>query len=155
MKWKKLISDECKLKGYSKRTIENYTYHVDKYLQSKKSPGDYLLYLITKNKSDETVRSAGFAIKFYLKASKEDSEIIEKIIEDILNLKRQKKLPVILTKEEIESMILSTNNLTHRLIIQIRYSAGLRLSEIINLKWICFYNNKRREIYSKNNPEDY
>ena len=84
MGWKKLISDECKLKGYSKRTIENYTHHIEKYLQSKKSPREYLLYLINKNKSDETVRSAGFAIKFYLKASKQDSEIIEKIIGDIL-----------------------------------------------------------------------
>jgi len=136
MEWKKLISEECKLKGYSKRTIENYTHHVEKYLNSKKSPRDYLLYLINKNKSDETVRSAGFAIKFYLKASKQDLEIIEKIIEDIPNLKREKKLPVILSKEEIESMIYSTNNLTHRLIIQVGYSAGLRSSEIINLKWI-------------------
>ena len=29
----------------------------------------------------------------------------------------------------------STKNLNHRLIIQTAYSAGLRLSEIINLKW--------------------
>ncbi|MBD3202737.1 tyrosine-type recombinase/integrase [Candidatus Woesearchaeota archaeon] len=104
-------------------------------MNSKKSPRKYLLSLIDKNKSDETVRSAGFAIKFYLKASKEDSEIIEKIIEEIPNLKREKKLPVILSKNEIEKMILSTNNLTHRLIIQIGYAAGLRSSEIINLKW--------------------
>lgn len=134
--WKKLIVDECKLRGYSKKTIDNYAHHVERYLESKKSPREYLLFLIDKNKSDETVRSAGFAIKFYLKASKTDSQDINPIIEDIPSLKREKKLPIILSKEEIESMILSTNNLTHRLIIQIGYSSGLRSSEIINLKWI-------------------
>ena len=32
-------------------------------------------------------------------------------------------------------MIVSTTNFTHRLIIKLLYSAGLRLSELINLKW--------------------
>jgi integrase/recombinase XerD len=133
--WRKLVSDECKLKGYSKKTIESYTYHLEKYFESKKSPRDYLLSLINKHKSDETVRSAGFAIKFYLKANSDDSQYIDSIIGKIPNIKREKKLPTILSKKEIEKMILATNNLTHRLIIQVGYSAGLRSSEIINLKW--------------------
>jgi integrase/recombinase XerD len=133
--WRKLIIDECKLKGYSKKTIESYMHHLEKYFESKKSPRDYLLSLIHRHKSDETVRSAGFAIKFYLKASRDDSQDIDSVIGKIPNLKREKKLPTILSKEEIERMILATNNLTHRLIMQIGYSAGFRSSEIINLKW--------------------
>jgi site-specific recombinase XerD len=133
--WRKLLIDECKLKGYSKKTIESYMHHLEKYFESKKSPRDYLLFLINKKKSDETVRSAGFAIKFYLKASSDDSQDIDSIIGKIPNIKREKKLPTILSKEEIEKMILATNNLTHRLIIQVGYSSGLRSSEIINLKW--------------------
>lgn len=133
--WRKLIVDECKLRGYSKKTIENYTHHVKKYLKSGKSPRDYLLFLINENKSDETLRLIGFAIKFYLKTSNKNSKDIDSIIKNIPNLKREKKLPVILSKEEIESMVLATNNLTHRLIIQVGYSAGLRSSEIINLQW--------------------
>lgn len=133
--WRKLIVDECKLRGYSKKTIENYTHHVKKYLKSEKSPRNYLLSLINNNKSDETLRLIGFAIKFYLKTSNKNSKDIDSIIKNIPNLKREKKLPVILSKEEIESMILATNNLTHRLIIQVGYSAGLRSSEIINLQW--------------------
>jgi len=133
--WKKIIEDECKLKGYSKKTIKNYTHHIEKYLASKKSPRNYLLFLIDKNKSDETVRLAGFAIKFYLKARKKGAQDTVSDLDVIPNLKREKKLPIILSKEEIKSMVLATNNLTHRLIIQIGYSSGLRLSEIINLKW--------------------
>jgi len=66
-----LISQECKLKGYSQKTIKSYLHHIKKFLASKKTPRDYLLTLIKKNKSDETVRSAGFAVKFYLKTIKE------------------------------------------------------------------------------------
>jgi|TARA_B100002003_G_C14034353_1_gene498511 site-specific recombinase XerD len=130
-----LISQECKLKGYSQKTIKSYLHHVNKFLASKKTPRDYLLTLIEENKSDETVRSAGFAIKFYLKTIKEESSDAESLLNDLPNVKREKKLPVILSKEEIEQLILATKNINHRLIIQIGYSAGLRISEIINLKW--------------------
>lgn len=133
--WRRLVIDECKLKGYSKKTIESYMHHLEKFFESKRSPRDYLLSLINKQKSDETVRSAGFAIKFYLKANSDDSKDIDSIMGKISNIKREKKLPTILSKEEIERMILATNNLTHRLIIQIGYSSGLRSSEIVNLKW--------------------
>ena len=130
-----LISQECKLKGYSQKTIKSYIHHVQKFIASKKTPREYLLFLINNSKSDETVRSTGFAIKFYLKSIKKESEDIEQILNDLPNVKRAKKLPVILSKEEIVQLITATNHINHRLIIQIGYSAGLRVSEIINLKW--------------------
>ncbi len=133
--WKKLIDDECRLRGYSRRTIDNYTYHVGKFLLSGKSPREFLLHIISQDKSDETIRSIGFAIKFYLDILKKDSPEIDYVLKNLPNVKRQKKLPVILSKQEIEKMVMSTKNLNHRLIIQIGYSAGLRVSEIISLKW--------------------
>ncbi len=86
-----LISQECKLKGYSQKTIKSYLHHVNKFLASKKTPRDYLLTLIEENKSDETVRSAGFAIKFYLKTIKEESSDAESLLNDLPNVKREKK----------------------------------------------------------------
>ena len=38
-----LIVQECKLKGYSGKTIENYLHHIKKFIASKKLPRDYLL----------------------------------------------------------------------------------------------------------------
>lgn len=130
-----LIMQECKLKGYSQKTINSYLHHINKFIASKKQPRDYLLSLIEKGKSDETIRSAGFAIKFYLNIIKKDSAEIQKVLDNLPNVKREKKLPIILSKEEIENLIKVTTNINHRLIIQIGYSAGLRISEIINLKW--------------------
>jgi site-specific recombinase XerD len=130
-----LISRECKLKGYSQKTINSYLHYIKKFIASKKTPRDYLLTLIEKNKSDETVRSAGFAVKFYLKTIKKSSSDVENLLNDFPNVKREKKLPVILSKEEIEQLIKASANINHRLIIQVGYSAGLRVSEITNLKW--------------------
>jgi site-specific recombinase XerD len=48
--------------------------------------------------------------------------------------RRVKKLPVVLSKEEIKSMIETTRNLKHRTIIAVIYSAGLRISELTNLR---------------------
>jgi site-specific recombinase XerD len=47
--------------------------------------------------------------------------------------RRPKKLPVVLSKEEVKSMIETTRNLKHRTIIAVIYSAGLRISELVNL----------------------
>ncbi len=130
-----IVRQECKLKGYSQKTIDNYLHHIKKFISSGKHPRDFLLGLIEKGSSEETIRSAGFAIKFCLNTIKKDSSEIQDILNNLPNIKREKKLPVILSKEEIERLISSTKNINHRLIIQVGYSAGLRISEIINLKW--------------------
>jgi site-specific recombinase XerD len=48
--------------------------------------------------------------------------------------RRIKKLPVVLSKEEVKSLIETTRNLKHRAILAVIYSAGLRISELINLR---------------------
>ncbi len=48
--------------------------------------------------------------------------------------RRIKNLPVVLSKEEVKSMIEITGNLKHRAILAVIYSAGLRISEAINLR---------------------
>ena len=99
-----LIKNECKLNGYSEKTIKNYIFHVNKYKKSKKQPREYLLHLINKKYSDETIRSACFAIKFYLKILKRDNLEIKSILENLPNIKREKKLPIILSKQEINKL---------------------------------------------------
>ena len=120
------VTNECKLKGYSQKTIDTYLHRIKKFMSSGKTPRDFLLGLIAKDNSDETVRSAGFAIKFYLNTIKKDcSETkkslgflvpemqdaflgIQEVLDNLPNIKREKKLPVILSKEEIERLISST-----------------------------------------------
>ena len=133
--WKDLLLNELKLKGYSKKTKSAYLFHVSKFIESGLGPREFLLKLINNKKSKETVRVAGFAIKFYLSIKAKQNKEINNIIEKTPNQKRDKKLPVILSKKEIENMIISTKNFGHRTMIMLIYSSGMRASEIINLKW--------------------
>jgi len=49
--------------------------------------------------------------------------------------KKDKKLPIVLSVDEIQRMFDVCDNLKHRVILGILYSCGLRVSELINLKW--------------------
>ena len=53
---------------------------------------------------------------------------------NIPNYKKESKIPEILNKEEIRKIIDSIKNLKHKLMIQLIYSAGLRVSELISLR---------------------
>lgn len=80
--------------------------------------------------SNSTIRGAYFALKFF-----HENVLNEKFDEKLPLAKRSLKLPVVLSKEEISRMIENTKNLKHRLALMLLYYGGLRLSEVINLKW--------------------
>lgn len=47
----------------------------------------------------------------------------------------EKKLPIVLSQDEIQRMFDVCENIKHRVILAILYGCGLRVSELINLKW--------------------
>jgi site-specific recombinase XerD len=49
--------------------------------------------------------------------------------------KAEKKLPIVLSVDEVQRMFDVCDNLKHRVILALLYSCGLRVSELINLKW--------------------
>ena len=46
----------------------------------------------------------------------------------------EKKLPTVLSEQEVGEILKATENLKHKAILMVAYSAGLRLSEIINMR---------------------
>jgi integrase/recombinase XerD len=55
---------------------------------------------------------------------------------DITKLERprkEKKIPIVFSKEEVRNIIRSIRNEKHRVMISLIYSAGLRISELLNL----------------------
>jgi site-specific recombinase XerD len=54
--------------------------------------------------------------------------------ENLPRVKKSKKLPALLTKEEVQLLFDVTSNLKHKCILTTVYGSGLRLSEIIGLK---------------------
>lgn len=58
----------------------------------------------------------------------------------------EKKLPKILSIEEVKLLIESTNNIKHKCIVSLLYSAGLRRSELLNLR-VNDIDSKRMVIF--------
>ncbi|SCZ11051.1 Phage integrase family protein [Alkaliphilus peptidifermentans DSM 18978] len=129
-----------KLKGYSKNTIKSYKGHLLKFFQyidydllkiNSLWVKKYTLHLLDSNGlSHSYVNQAINSIKFYFQYITEDIESIDKIIRP----KVEKKLPQILSEIEVKKIFDVTTNPKHKLLLMLTYSAGLRVSEVINLK---------------------
>ncbi|MCE2895540.1 MAG: site-specific integrase [Flammeovirgaceae bacterium] len=61
---------------------------------------------------------------------------------------REQKLPTVLATEEVIAMIKVTANLKHKLLLMMCYSAGLRISELLNLR-VADIDSKRMQIKIK------
>jgi integrase/recombinase XerD len=58
----------------------------------------------------------------------------------------EKKLPVILSKEEVKALLEAPRNLGHRAMLATMYGGGLRVSEVSNLK-VCDIDGARKVIW--------
>jgi integrase/recombinase XerD len=135
----KKLNTEAKLRGFSPQTIKMYLFYNEKLLDyTKKEPvditeddiKDFLGYKLSDDSvSNATVALIKAALKFYY------TEILGRNISRIKTPKRSQKLPVVLSQTEIKNLLDKTENLKHRLIIELLYSTGLRLTECINLKY--------------------
>ena len=127
---------------YSKATQDNYIIQFRKFLEhiyptlaeeiNEKHIHDYLLYLIqTKKVSISTQNQAINSIKFYLEQVMEG----ERRVYYAERPRKEWKLPTVLSEPEIRALFYHTENVKHRAIMFLLYSAGLRMSELIGLKW--------------------
>jgi len=127
-----------KLRNYSPKTIKSYLFYTREFLLFAKEKNifnkdeaikQFLLNKQQKGQSSQTINLAFNAIKFFYR------EIIktqDKI--DLKFAKRNKRLPVILSRLEIKKIICNISNIKHCLAISLAYGAGLRVSEVVNMR---------------------
>lgn len=63
--------------------------------------------------------------------------------------RKRESLPKVISLEEVQSIIINTNNIKHKCIVSLLYSAGLRRGELLNLK-MKDIDSKRMVITVKN-----
>jgi len=131
------FEQEMKRRNFGIQTIENYSSCLKKFFgQSTKDH--------PKNINEQDIRN--FLGKFdtpntqrgYHSAIKKFYEIClgqKDKFKYIPYCKSSKKLPIVLSQDEIQLMFNVCTNLKHKVILGLLYSAGLRVSELINLKW--------------------
>lgn len=129
---------EMNRRNYSKETIKNYVSCLRMFFahfQSKEHPlhinetdiKDYLGQFSVTN----TQRSQHGAIKKFYDICLGQKEKFKYIP----YARKEKKLPIVLSQEEVQKMFSACENLKHKVILALLYSCGLRVSELINLKW--------------------
>ena len=125
---------ELKSRGYSKKTVKSYLFHVSKFLSKNPSfktttNEDLQKYIVSRTGKEDplTTNLHIAAIKFFYR------NVLGQNIK--LNyLKRPKRIPEVLTKEETISILNNITNPKHRILIETIYGCGLRVSESISLK---------------------
>ena len=135
-----MLGREMRVRNYSPKTIKAYSREIAGIcLFFRCSPRDvsresmlgYFDRKLRQGLSSQSISLAMNAVNF--------------IYRDLYNIKdfvpfrhpkRSKKLPVVLTKDEVLRVIESITNTRHRLMISLAYAAGLRISEVVNLR-VC------------------
>tara|TARA_R110002167_G_C12687962_1_gene652141 strand:- start:37 stop:1059 length:1023 start_codon:yes stop_codon:yes gene_type:complete len=143
-------------KRYSESTLQTYTFFVADFINfhTKKALDeltnrDVELFIesvfIERNYSVSSQRQFVSALKLFIQFCPQ-TKINDLVLE---RPKRSRKLPSVLSQEEVLSIIQSTQNLKHKAIIALIYSCGLRISELINLK-LADFHIERKQLIVKN-----
>lgn len=134
----KAVAIECNRRRYSQRTIQSYLFCINKFLKwcgkdigkiSKKDVRLFLEELSDKGKAGSTLNVYHMSLRFLF------TQVLDKKMWiDIRYSKTPEKLPEVLSKEEVRRIFECIKNPKHSFMIMLMYSAGLRVSELLDLK---------------------
>jgi site-specific recombinase XerD len=135
-----LLINEMQLRNYSSRTIRSYSELMSKLEKFYSLPlnlittDQFKVYLLQRisNKAISTSMTNQYISAFNIL----QVDVLKHDLAEI-RIKRPrgvKRLPVILSIEEVEKLIAVTRNLKHKAIIMLAYSSGLRRQEIQQIK---------------------
>jgi len=136
--WLDQAETELRIRNYSPRTVKIYLYFLREYFdypalqfdgQPETAIKGFLLALEVKGASAQTRNLCLSALKFYYRNVVRNTASIR-----IQTAKRPFSLPVVLSRDEIGRMLLTTTNIKHRLMLGLAYGAGLRVSEVVALR---------------------
>jgi integrase/recombinase XerD len=137
---KKRMLDELRRRNYSQSTVRSYIHSIEDFARYfGKSPDqlgpeqirDYQVHLFRDRKlSPGTVEGCGAALRFlYVKTLRRPY-----LKEDIPFPKRSRRLPLVLSLEEVRLLIDSAENLMHRAMMMTLYATGIRRAELCHLQ---------------------
>lgn len=135
-KYLEKVKIELKLRDYSNKTISSYIFFLHPLLEQIQDPekvtfDEVKLHLVTliDKYSNKSRALAISSLRFFFKRVIDRPDIFVKLEVP----KREKKLPEVLSPEEIKLLINAINFQKSKLMVQLLYSSGLRVSELVNL----------------------
>jgi site-specific recombinase XerD len=131
--------DDLRLKNFSPKTIKVYVHAVAKFARHfgrsptelrREDVRDYLLYLLAQGRA----RSTCVVVRNALRHLYTDTLGRPDWLEALPRSKPETKLPVVLSRDEVQRLFSTVTNLKQKALFMVAYDAGLRLSEIIHLR---------------------
>lgn len=138
-KYVEMYSEDLRLKNYSENTIRNYASQIYLFLThfnatatkpseiSERQIKEWLLQAQTINTRKHRISAVKL---FYSLTGHQPLKM-----KHISYPRSEKKLPIVLSQEEVQRMFNVCVNTKHKVILSLLYACGLRVSELINLKW--------------------
>lgn len=133
------LEELLKLKGYSFKTRKQYRAHINRFASfinkdistvNSQEIRKYILFLLDEQKVSHTYANQAIsALKFLY------NEVLKKntLIESLPRPKKEKKLPNVLSFQDVMKVLSALRNEKHRTILFLIYSAGLRVGEVVKL----------------------
>ncbi len=145
------MSEDMRLRNFSLHTQNNYLGYVRRFAQHFNTPPDklgpeqireYQLYLLGRGASGATVSQLCCALRFFYQITLKREDIVA----ELATPRKQKKLPTILSPEEVAAMLNAALNLKHNTMMSVAYACGLRVAEVTHLK-VADIDSKRMMIF--------
>jgi len=135
-----MMLEELQRRNYAPTTVQNYVHAVEGFAQHFHQAPDqlnqehlrqYQAYLLGERKlQPRTAKLHASALRFFFVKTLKRPYLLE----DILYPKVPRRLPTILTVEEVERLIDSARNLLDRTMLMTLYATGMRNSEMRHLQ---------------------
>jgi site-specific recombinase XerD len=132
--------EDMRIRNLARNTQKQYVLNVAAFAKhfgkspDRLTPEDirtYQLYLLDEKKlSPSSLNSVVCALRFFYQVTLG----VDWDIQTIPYARKPKKLPVVLSREEVSQLFVAARDLKHRTVLMTTYAAGLRVSEVTRLQ---------------------
>lgn len=131
--------DDMRMRKFAPKTQSGYLRAVRQFARFlERSPDtatvedlrNYQLYLVDHGTSPVSLNAAISALKFFFDVTLSQPELMARMHP----VRVPRKLPVVLSPDEVRRLIAAAGNLKHQTALSVAYGAGLRASEVVALK---------------------
>jgi integrase/recombinase XerD len=135
----RLIVREMRIRFYQPKTVKSYRNEIVSLLRwfgapphrlTREDVREYLLYLVDAGLSSSTVSNHLAAIRTAF-----DKLCLRQVTFGMVVPRKPKRLPVILSSEEVIALLQAAPSLRDKLLLGLMYATGMRVSEVVRVRW--------------------
>jgi site-specific recombinase XerD len=133
------MTDDMRMRKFGEKTqldylraVRNFTKYLGRSPETAtvEDLRNYQLHLVDHGTSPSSLNSAISGLKFFFDVTLDRGEVMAKM----QPVRLPRKLPVILSREEVGRLIAASGNLKHQTALALAYGTGLRVNEVVSLK---------------------